>query len=177
MPMAIRRVSRPGECRSQRTWWRGLAARWSACCWCQRGSVVFCRCVGECDLALDGGLAEEECWAYGKRFRASVGYAGSGRGSAGMAAAFSPATAGACRRARGRQGQALRVAAKWRPSLTSARHGSGIVTWSGRKNGFAEVEPKNSSMVKPRANISVSWRKLTKQRNQALSVDADAATL
>jgi hypothetical protein len=59
----------------------------------------------------------------------------------------------ACRRARGLQGQALRVAAEWRPSLTSARHGGGIVTWSGRKNGFAEVEPKNSSIRRSLATI------------------------
>jgi hypothetical protein len=36
------------------------------------------------NLALDDALAEEECWASGKRFRVSVGYAGS--------VAFFPAT-------------------------------------------------------------------------------------
>ena len=44
----------------------------------------------------------------------------------------------ACHRGRGRQGQALRVAAKRRPSLTAVRHGSAIELRSGRKNGFAE---------------------------------------
>ncbi len=57
--------------------------------------------------------------------------------------AFSPRDK-ACHRARGRQGQALRVAAKRRPSLTAARHGGAIELRSGRKNGFAEVEQKNA---------------------------------
>ena len=42
---------------------------------------------------------------------------------------------------------------KARPSLTAARHGSGIVTWSGRKNGFAEVEHKNASICKSRTDM------------------------
>ena len=50
----------------------------------------------------------------------------------------------ACHRAHGRQGQALRVAAKRRPSLTAARHGSTIELRSGRKNGFAKIEQKNA---------------------------------
>ena len=48
----------------------------------------------------------------------------------------------ACRRARGRQRQALRMAAKWRPSLTTARHDGAIELR--RRNGFAEVEQKNA---------------------------------
>ena len=55
-----------------------------------------------------------------------------------------PRRAKACHRAHGRQGQALRVAAKRRPSLTAVRHGSAIGLRSGRKNGFAEVEQKNA---------------------------------
>jgi hypothetical protein len=33
-----------------------------------------------------------------------------------------------------------------RPSLTATRHDGGIDLWSGRKNGFAEVEQKNASV-------------------------------
>ena len=53
----------------------------------------------------------------------------------------------ACRRARGRQGQALRVAAKWRPALTAARHDGAQKLRSGRKNGFVEVKQKNENQA------------------------------
>jgi hypothetical protein len=59
----------------------------------------------------------------------------------------------ACHRARGRQGQALRVAAKGRPSLTAARHGGAVELRSGRKNGFAEIELKNPTIGKFCAKI------------------------
>jgi hypothetical protein len=62
----------------------------------------------------------------------------------------------ACHRARGRQGQALRVTAKRRPSLTAVRHGSAIELRSGRKNGFAEVEQKNAQFGNSHANFSCS---------------------
>ena len=52
----------------------------------------------------------------------------------------------ACRRAHGRQGQALRVAAKWRPSLTAARHGSAVELRSGGR------------MASPRSNIKIRLR-------------------
>jgi hypothetical protein len=48
------------------------------------------------------------------------------------------------------------VAAKRRPSLTAARHGSAIELGSGRKDGFAEVEQKNAQVGRPHANFSCS---------------------
>src|ERR1700752_3670934 len=79
-------------------------------------------------------------------FPTSVKAGGKGSGNAAsppppwVSSARRPA---ACRRARGPQGRALRVAAKLRPSLTAARHGNRLELRSGRKNGLAEVEQKN----------------------------------
>ena len=43
---------------------------------------------------------------------------------------------------------------------------------SGERKRIAQTTPRLSSNLR----YAASWRKLTKQRNQALSIDVDAAT-
>ena len=74
--------------------------------------------------------------------------AGMGEGGRGAIPAPPPAV---CRRARGRQGQALRVAAEERPALTAPARAGLMGVRSGRKKACpAEVEPKKGAGRKKR---------------------------